>query len=140
MPVVAYETRRQPSLLVRVLAFGVINMLGLWVAGLLNWVFYNDSFWTLLFAGLLLALFNIMIKPIMLLLSLPFIIITFGLFIAVVNAFMLWITSIFIPHFNLDGFWKTIGAAIVLSIVNLLLGGLMRDFVEKPRIETYEVN
>jgi putative membrane protein len=139
MPVVAYETRRQPPLLVRVIAFGVINMLGIWIAGAFDWLSYNDSFWTLLFAGLLLAFFNILIKPVMMLLSLPFIIVTFGLFIAVVNAFMLWITSIFIPHFDLGSFWNTIGAAIILSIVNLLLGGMMRDFVEKPRIEHYEV-
>lgn len=139
MPVVAYETRRQPPLLVRVLAFGLINMLGIWIAGAFDWIFYNDSFWTLLFAGLLLAFFNILIKPVMMLLSLPFIIVTFGLFIAVVNAFMLWITSIFIPNFDLGSFWNTIGAAIILSIVNLLLGGLMRDFVEKPKIEHYEV-
>ena len=97
MPVVAYETRRQPPLLVRVLAFGVINMLGIWIAGAFDWLSFDDSFWTLLFAGLLLAFFNILIKPMMMLLSLPFIIVTFGLFIAVVNAFMLWITSIFIP-------------------------------------------
>jgi putative membrane protein len=139
VPVVAYETRRQPPLLVRVFAFGLINMLGIWLAGQFDWLSYNDSFWTLLFAGVLLAFFNILIKPVMMLLSLPFIIVTFGFFIAVVNAFMLWITSVFVPDFSLDGFWNTIGAAIVLSIVNLLLGGLMRDFVEKPKIEHYEV-
>lgn len=139
MTTVTYETRTRPPVIVRVIAFGLINMLGIWLGGLFDWLSYNDSFWTLMFAGLLLAFFNIIIKPFMMILSIPFIIFTFGLFIAVVNAFMLWITSVFVPHFELFSFWNTIGAAIILSIVNLLLGGIMRDFTEKPKRETYEV-
>jgi putative membrane protein len=140
MATVTYETRRQPPILLRVFAFGLINMLGIWVAGEFNWLSYNNSFWTLLFAALLLAFFNIIIKPFMMILSIPFIIFTFGLFIAVVNAFMLWLTSIFIPHFDLFTFWNTVGAAIILSICNLLMGGIMRDFIEKPQLETYEID
>jgi putative membrane protein len=133
---VTYETRKDPGFLARVLATGVVCLLGLWVASLLDLVSYGDSFLNLVLAALVLAAANLFIRPIFYLLSLPFIIVTLGLFIWLINAFMLWITSLIIPPFDLDGFWKTIGAAFILWIANMLLGGAMRDFIEKPERET----
>ncbi len=75
----------------------------------------------------------------MLLLSIPFIVVTLGLFIWLINALMLWLTSVLIPPFDLFGFWKTIGAAFILWIFQMLLGGVMRDFTEKPERETFEI-
>jgi putative membrane protein len=133
---VTYETRKDPGFFVRVLATGVVCLLGLWVASLLDLVSYGDSFLNLVLAALVLAAANLFIRPIFYLLSLPFIVVTLGLFIWLINAFMLWITSLIIPPFDLDGFWKTIGAAFILWIANLLVGGIMRDFIEKPERET----
>ncbi|MGH2906797.1 MAG: phage holin family protein [Solirubrobacterales bacterium] len=139
METITYETRRRPPWFVRVLAAAVLNMLGIWLAGQFDWLSYNDSFWTLLIAAIVLAFVNVFVKPFITILSIPFILVTLGFFLAVVNAFMLWITSVLVPHFDLGSFWNTIGAAIILSIVNLLLGGIMRDFTEKPRRDTYVV-
>lgn len=136
---ITYETRQQPGFLVRVLATGVVCFVGLWIASLLDLVYYGDSILNLVLAALVLAAVNIVIRPVMLLLSIPFIIVTLGLFIWLINALMLWVVSWLVPPFDLDGFWKTIGAAFILWIFQMLLGGLMRDFTEKPQRETYEI-
>lgn len=140
MNTILVETRRKPPFGVRVLASGVLNLLGLWLAGALELVTYRDDFWVLLLAALVLAAINIVIKPLMMLLSVPFIIATLGFFILVVNGLMLWITDQIVPHFDLVSFWRTIGAAIVVSFANVLLGGVMRDFTEKPKREAFPLD
>lgn len=130
-----YETRKDPGLIVRILATGVVCLLGLWVASLLDLVSYGDHFLNLVIAALVLAAANLLVRPIFMILSLPFIIVTLGLFIWLINALMLWVTS-WITPLSLDGFWKTIGAAFILWFANMLLGGVMRDFIEKPKQET----
>lgn len=136
---VTYEYRQPPPFWVRVLATGLICFLGLWIASLLDLVYYGDNILNLVLAAIVLAAINLTIRPVMMLLSIPFIIVTLGLFIWLVNALMLWLTSILVPPFDLDGFWKTIGAAFILWIFNMLLGGIMRDFTEKPQRETFEI-
>ena len=136
---ITYETRRQPSLLIRVLATAVVCFVGLWIASLLDLVYYGDSILNLVLAALVLAAMNLVVRPVFMLLSLPFIIVTLGLFIWLINALMLWVTSFLVPPFDLDGFWKTIGAAFILWIANMLIGGIMRDFTEKPQRETYRI-
>ncbi|MFY9488243.1 MAG: phage holin family protein [Solirubrobacterales bacterium] len=134
-----YTMRRRPPFWMRVLAAAAINLAGLWVAGLLDLVTFQDDFVTLLIAALVLATINILVRPVMMLLSVPFIIFTLGFFILVVNAAMLWLTDVLVPDFDLIGFWRTIGAAIILWFANMLLGGFMRDFTEQPRDETFDV-
>lgn len=136
---VTYEYRQPPPFWVRVLATGLICFLGLWIASLLDLVYYGENILNLVLAALVLAAINLTIRPVMMLLSIPFIIVTLGLFIWLVNALMLWLTSLLVPPFDLDGFWKTIGAAFILWIFNMLLGGIMRDFTEKPHRETFEI-
>lgn len=136
---VTYEYRQPPPFWVRVLATGLICFLGLWIASLLDLVYYGENILNLVLAALVLAAINLTIRPVMMLLSIPFIIVTLGLFIWLVNALMLWLTSLLVPPFDLDGFWKTIGAAFILWIFNMLLGGIMRDFTEKPQRETFEI-
>lgn len=113
------------------------NTLALFVATwLLSGVAYGDDWWTLFIAGAIFTVVNAFLKPILTILSFPFIVVTLGLFIWLINALMLWITSFLVPPFDLEGFWKTIGAAFILWIANMVLGGVMRDFIEKPQRET----
>lgn len=133
---VTYETRRNPGLLVRILATGVLCLVGLWVSELLGLVSYGDHFLNLVIAALVLAAANLLIRPIFMVLSLPFIVVTLGLFIWLINILMLWITQFIVPPFELHGFWRTVGAAFILWFVNILLAGTMRDFIEKPQRET----
>lgn len=109
------------------------NMLGIFLAGQLNLLSYNGKFLTLILAALAFGVINVLIKPVVTVLSLPAIILTLGLFIFVVNALMLWLTSIVVPSFDILGFWSTVGAAIVVSVTNFILHSLLRDISKEPR-------
>lgn len=85
-----------------------------------------------LFIGLVFGILNALVKPIVKLLSLPVTILTLGLFTVVINAGMLWLTawaSSFTPiRFTIDDFfWTAILAALIISIVSMIAGGLSRS-------------
>lgn len=70
------------------------------------------------FAALVLALLNMIIKPVLELLTLPLTILTFGLFSFIINAGMLEITSLFVDGFSFSSFWTALLVAFILSFVN----------------------
>ncbi len=80
----------------------------------------------LLGASLLLGIINAFVRPVLLLLSLPFIIVTMGLFIFVVNALLLLLVSTLIPPFHVDGFWSAFFGAIIISLVSWILSSFFR--------------
>ena len=80
----------------------------------------------LLGASLLLGIINAFVRPFLLLLSMPFIIITMGLFIFVVNALLLLFVSQIIPSFHVDGFWNAFFGAIIISTVSWILSSFFR--------------
>src|SRR5688572_29609266 len=79
----------------------------------------------LLAATLLLGLLNSFLRPILMLLSLPLLIFTLGLFTIVINAVLLLLVSALLnEHFRVDGFWSAFWGALVISVVSLLLNSL----------------
>lgn len=80
----------------------------------------------LLGASLLLGIANAFVRPLLLLLSIPFIILTMGLFIFVVNALLLLFVSHLIPSFEVSGFWSAFFGSIIISIVSWLLSSFFR--------------
>ncbi len=115
----------------RILYGWAVNMLGIFLAGALNLVSYNGRFFTLIFSALALGVINVLIRPVVTILSLPAIVLTFGLFIFVVNALMLWLVDVVVPNFQTFGFWKTLGAAVVVGIVNFVLHAFLRDITKE---------
>ncbi len=87
---------------------------------------YADGWMSLIVAALLLGVINAVIRPIMLLLSLPFILVTLGFFILVVNALMLWIVGVIVPGFHVDGFWTAFFGSIIIGIVNWALSAVFK--------------
>lgn len=85
-----------------------------------------DSAGALLGASLLLGIINAFVRPVLLLLSLPFIIVTMGLFIVVVNALLMLFVSSVIPAFHVDGFWDAFFGSIIVSIVSWALSSFFR--------------
>jgi len=81
----------------------------------------------LLGASLLLGIINAFVRPILLLLSIPFIIVTMGFFILVVNALMLMLVAQIIPSFSVDGFWSAFFGSIVISLVSWILSSFFRS-------------
>ena len=97
---------------------GLVAALGLWAATEMLNGFNIDSPTTLILAGLLLGLVNAIVRPFALLLSLPALIFTLGLFLLVVNAAMLGLVALLLPGFHIAGFWTAVGGAIIVSIVS----------------------
>jgi len=75
----------------------------------------------LLLAGLILAVFNAILKPILKLISFPFIILTLGLFTIVINMALLWLLSQFIPELMIAGFWAYFWGTVIISVINWII-------------------
>jgi putative membrane protein len=113
----------------------VSNAAALFVASwALSGVTYGDQWWTLLIAAAVFTVINAFIKPIVAVLSIPFIIVTLGLFYFLINVLMLYVTDWVVPDFEIRTFWWGALAAIIVSIVNGLLHPLLPDPRERRRV------
>ncbi len=86
-----------------------------------------DAFGALLLASLLLGIINAFVRPVLLLLSLPFIIVTMGLFIFVVNALLLLLVAQVVPEFHVAGFWSAFFGSILISVASWSLSSVFRS-------------
>jgi putative membrane protein len=91
----------------------------------------------LLGASLLLGIINAFLRPILLFLSIPFILVTLGLFILIINALMLKLVSEIVPCFQVHGFWRAIFGAIIISFVSWLLSAFFRGSDGRVHILTH---
>jgi putative membrane protein len=80
-----------------------------------------DTFWTAIVVALVLAILNAIVKPILVLLTLPITIVTFGLFLFVINAVIILLAGSFIGGFSVDGFWWALLFSLLLSLITSLL-------------------
>lgn len=78
-------------------------------------------------AGLLLTLVNAIVRPILVVLTLPLTVITLGLFYFVITGFCLWLTAYFIPGFAVRGVFMTIVASILISLISTLITRVLRS-------------
>ncbi len=88
------------------------------VANLVRGVHVED-FGSALVGALVLGFVNAVVRPLMVLLTLPFTILTFGLFLLVINAFMLWLMAALVPGIRVQGFGPAFLASLVLTLLNL---------------------
>jgi putative membrane protein len=110
------------------LAFGwASNLLAIWVASLVfDDVSYDSKFWVLAVAAIVFAIVNAVIRPIVIVLALPAVLLSLGIVLLFINAFMLWITDKLVPPFETGGFWTTLGAAVIIWIVNMLVHAVFK--------------
>ena len=116
---------------------GLVAALGLWAATeILSGITINSAM-TLVIAGFLLGLVNAIVRPFALLLSLPALVLTLGLFLLVVNAALLGLVALVLPGFKIAGFWTAVGAALIVSIVSWIgswfIGSKGRVEVIRPK-------
>lgn len=78
-------------------------------------------------AALFLGVFNALIRPVVLILTLPLNIVTLGLFTFVVNGLMLWLTGKLLAGFSVEGFWAAVGGALVMSLISFLTSSFIGD-------------
>jgi putative membrane protein len=83
------------------------------------------SFGSALIAALVLGLLNTLVKPLLILLTLPITVVTLGLFLLVINALVFWFAGSILKGFQVNGFWWAVIGAIVYSLVSGLLSRLM---------------
>lgn len=97
-----------------------IVALGLWLATL--WVpgLQIDSPTTLLLAGVLLGVVNSVLRPVLIVLTLPVTLLTLGLFILVINAGMVALVAWMLPGMHVQGFWSAFWTALIVSVVSTL--------------------
>lgn len=80
-----------------------------------------DSFWAAIIFAIVLAILNAIVKPIIILLTLPLTLFTFGLFLFVINAAIILLTAEFVKGFRVDGFWWALLFSLLLSIITSVL-------------------
>lgn len=111
--------------------------LGLWIAvQLFGYDTLNSvpmSIATFLLAGLIFSAVNAVIKPIITLLSLPFVLVTMGLFTLVINGFMVWLTIAISPNIHMSFGWAIV-SSLILSLINYLLNSMNPVDIDKEEL------
>lgn len=105
-------------------------------AQLLNGIRY-DSLGALVLAALLLGILNAFLRPVLLILSVPLILVTLGFFVFVVNGLMLLLVQNLIPGFHVDHFWSAFWGAIIISIVSWVLSAFFRGSDGRVHVLTH---
>ena len=88
---------------------------------------HTEGWMPLVCMALFLGVINAFVRPVLLLLSLPFIVVTLGLFILIVNTLTFWLAGGLVPGFYVDGFWNAFFGSIVVSVVSWALSGFVRS-------------
>jgi len=112
----------------------LINALALLAITQLLEGFTVDNLYHALMIALVLGFINALIRPVLLLLTLPINILTLGLFTFVINALLIWFVSTFMQGFQVDGFLTAVAAAIVLWIVSTITNRLIKQSNELSNI------
>lgn len=89
------------------------------------------SFYIALITALVLAFVNALIRPIILVLTLPINVLTLGLFTLVINALMFWFVSSFVKGFDIAGFWPAFWAALIFSVFSMIINFFVDKQPEK---------
>ncbi|MCL1876985.1 phage holin family protein [Candidatus Saccharibacteria bacterium] len=110
--------------------------IGLWIAVRLFGGEYSMSWWqevlTFLLAGLIFSIVNSVIRPLVVILSLPFVLVTMGLFMLLINGFMVWLAILLAPNIKMDFGWAII-SSLVISLINYIVSGFS-DFNKEEKI------
>jgi len=120
---------------VRIVVAWAINVLALLVADWLFSSFTVDRWGPIIFAGAVLGLANVFLKPLVTFIALPLILLTFGIAYFFVNVVMLLFTEWVTPDFSIDGFWTYVGATIVIWLVNWIVWTLVDSIVGEERLQ-----
>ena len=80
-----------------------------------------DTFWTAIIVAIVLAILNAIVKPLLILFTLPITLFTFGLFLFVINALIILLAEKLVTGFHVDGFWWALLFSLLLSLLTSLL-------------------
>ncbi|HET8644509.1 MAG TPA: phage holin family protein [Vicinamibacteria bacterium] len=113
--------------MVGLIASVIGNAFALWVTTVLvPGITFRGGLVTLVIAGAVWGIFNLIVRPIAMILSLPLLILTLGLFYFVLNGILLWVASFFLPGYSVAGVIPGILGALVMTVVNWAVGALVK--------------
>jgi putative membrane protein len=115
----------------------IVTTFAVFVAAPIVGINYGESLGCLLGASLLLGIVNAFIRPVLLILSAPLILLTLGFFILIVNGLMLLFVSEIVPCFTVPGFWSATLGAIIISIISWLLSAFFRGSDGRVHVLTH---
>ncbi len=116
--------------LIRFFLRWIVCSLGIWIAvGILgtNKISYGSKLSTILIAGFVIAVVNIIVKPLVVILSLPAILLSLGLFMIIVNGLMVFIASKLYTPLHVTNFWVAILAGMIIGLVNYLVTAIIEE-------------
>ena len=108
----------------KLLAQLIISALAVVIASFLFKGVEVDSVFNAIIVAAVLAVLNALIKPILVILTIPITIVTLGLFLLVINAAMILLASKIVPGFHVDGFWTAFFFSIILTLINSVFNAL----------------
>lgn len=113
----------------RFLVRWLVCSLGLWIAAALlsKSISYNSDFGVIIIAGLLLAVINIVIKPVLVIFTLPAIVLTLGLFMIIINGITVFLVSKLYAPLHITNFWAAAFAGMVIGLVNYLVSAVLKE-------------
>jgi putative membrane protein len=113
----------------RLIAQTVIDGFALWLAALVfDGVHFDGNLAALTVTAIVFGVVNLVVRPFVVLLTLPLTILTFGLFLPVINAMMLMLTGTLSRSYSVDSFWAALLAGLLVSLIDMALGLVIGDF------------
>jgi len=85
------------------------------------------DYWTALVVALVLSIANVVVKPILIILTIPITVVTLGLFLLVINALIILLVDYLVDGFYVDGFWWALLFSLILSLFNSMFGDIAKD-------------
>jgi putative membrane protein len=122
--------------MLRALLSIVFNAVALYATALVvPGITFHGGVVSLLVAGAIFGLFNLIVRPVAMILSIPLLIVSLGLFYFVLNGILLWLAAFFLPHYNVSGVMAGILGSLVFTIVNWALHALFGPSEPDPRTD-----
>jgi putative membrane protein len=114
---------------IRFLTRWLVCGLGLWIAAgfLSNSITYDNKLRDIVVAGLILAIINVIVRPILIIFTLPAILFTLGLFMVIINGLTVFLVSKLYHPLHITNFWAAVFAGMVIGLVNYLVTAILED-------------
>lgn len=119
--------------MVRFILHALATAVGFWIASRIVPGVHVDTTLALVEGGLVLGIINALVRPVLVILTLPLTIITLGLFLLVVNAVTLWLVTLLIHAIHIHGLWHLILTVIVLGLTSWVASFLINAVTDKDR-------
>lgn len=127
--------KRQMPALTHFTSRWFICSIGLYIAaGLTSSISYNSNIGVIIVSGLILAAINSFIKPLLIILTLPAVLLSMGLFMIIINGLTVLIAAKLYHPLHINGFWSAVFAGAVIGLVNYLVSIILKDLIKSEYI------